>query len=208
TLLAYEPRFAVVAADAGWPLPASGSWCVVVVERLPGGATTDFGAPGAIGDFDRKALTRREAARAADLVAGAWRVFDRVVARAPSTLRKGPRGGGRDLDAIVAHVKDAQDAYARKLGMGKPRGQEEILAVLRGARSADPIKPNGWPPRYAARRIAWHVVDRENDRVDPPVGRDVVVEGADRLGVGVVDARIDDAAGPQHVVGEQHAAGP
>lgn len=159
TLLAYEPRFAVVAADAGWPLPASGSWCVVVVERLPGGATTDFGAPGAIGDFDRKALTRREAARAADLVAGAWRVFDRVVARAPSTLRKGPRGGGRDLDAIVAHVKDAQDAYARKLGMGKPRGQEEILAVLRGARSADPIKPNGWPPRYAARRIAWHVVD-------------------------------------------------
>jgi hypothetical protein len=31
--------------------------------------------------------------------------------------------------------------------------------VLRMPSSGTPLVPNGWPPRYAARRIAWHVLD-------------------------------------------------
>ncbi|MGH3665258.1 MAG: hypothetical protein ACRDU8_04060 [Egibacteraceae bacterium] len=35
----------------------------------------------------------------------------------------------------------------------------ELLNVLRGARDGEPLIEKGGPPRYAARRIAWHVLD-------------------------------------------------
>ena len=52
------------------------------------------------------------------LVAASWTVLDRVVEKAlRSRLRKGPRGGGRDRDAIVEHVLGAETMYARKIGL-------------------------------------------------------------------------------------------
>jgi len=72
-----------------------------VVERLPGDATTEFGAPGKIANAELKRLTKKEAGRLSALVAASWTIFDRVVETAPASLRKGPRGGGRDRDAIV-----------------------------------------------------------------------------------------------------------
>jgi hypothetical protein len=36
--------------------------------------------------------------------------------------------------------------------------RDEILEVLRAERDPD-VRGKGWPPRYAARRIAWHVLD-------------------------------------------------
>ena len=79
-----------------------------------------------------------------------------------------PRGGGRDRDGIFAHVVGAETAYARKLGVRRkvPRDREEIDAVraeiltaISGARTGTPPIAKGWLPRYAARRIAWHVLD-------------------------------------------------
>lgn len=118
---------------------------------------------------DAEPLDAETAARLADLVAAAWRMFDRVAANAPAKLRKGPGGGGRDRDQIVEHVAESERSYARKLGVrytpkefAQPGGQQairkDLLAVLRAARK-DPLVDKGWRPRYAARRIAWHVVD-------------------------------------------------
>ncbi|MGP8159864.1 MAG: hypothetical protein ACLQGJ_01390 [Candidatus Dormibacteria bacterium] len=43
------------------------------------------------------------------------------MAEAPAALRKGPRGGRRDHDAIAGHVIGGEvDAYARKLGVRLP----------------------------------------------------------------------------------------
>jgi hypothetical protein len=42
--------------------------------------------------------------------------------------------------------------------------------VLRAPSDGSPPVPKGWPPRYAARRIAWHVLDHAwemQDRSDP-----------------------------------------
>ncbi len=138
---------------------------------MPGSATTDFGAPGAPTKADGEPLTKAQAARLADLVRASWVVFDRVVASAPATLRKGPRGGGRDRDAIVDHVLGAEVAYARKLGLrhhqpeaDDPQAVETVRSSIEGAiRDAraplppEPAKP--WPYRYAARRFAWHLLD-------------------------------------------------
>ena len=154
-LAAYAPRYAVVADKAGVRFPANAAKGFDVVERLRGDGTTDFGAPGAVPRRDHDPLTRARAGRLADLVEASWRVFDDVVEGAPAKLRKGPRGGGRDRDRIVDHVADAEAAYARSMGIRqKPATRDDILAGLRR-----PIEGSRWPPRYAARRIAWHVLD-------------------------------------------------
>jgi hypothetical protein len=169
-LAEYAPRFAVVTAEAGIELPARAADRLEVVERLPGDATTDFGAPGAVAKGDEDDLSPAEARRQAALLEAAWRVFDRVVAGAPATLAKGPRGGGRDRDPIVDHVVGAEAAYARKIGIAHkaPEGGDtgavgalrtEILAAVRTRRFGAPPRSEPWPPRYAIRRIAWHLLD-------------------------------------------------
>ena len=169
-LAAYAPRYAVVAAEAGIHLPATVADRFDVIERLSGDASTDFGAPGAVAAGDEDALSAAEATRQAALLAAAWAVFDRVVAGAPPTLRKGPRGGGRDRDAIVEHVVGAEAGYARKIGIAHkpPVGADteavealraDILEAVRSRRFGEPPRSRGWPGRYVIRRIAWHVLD-------------------------------------------------
>jgi hypothetical protein len=169
-LAEYAPRFAVVTAEAGIELPGRAADRLEVVERLPGDATTDFGAPGAVAKGDEDDLSPAEARRQAALLEAAWTVFDRVVAGAPATLAKGPRGGGRDRDPIVDHVVGAEAAYARKIGIAHkaPDGRDpeavgalrtEILEAVRRRRFGAPPRSKPWPGRYAIRRIAWHVLD-------------------------------------------------
>lgn len=169
-LAAYVPRYAVVPAEAGIPFPDDAGEHLDVVERVTGNATTDFGAPAVSPARDLEPLTTVEADRLATLVAAVWPVFDRVVVAAPAELRKGPRGGGRDRDKIVDHVLGAEAGYARMLGLryAQPAADDEVAAAalreaivnaLRTARGPEPLRDKGWPIRYAARRIAWHVID-------------------------------------------------
>jgi hypothetical protein len=167
-LVAYESRYAEVPKAAGLAFSPGG---LRVVERLPGNATTDFGAPEAIASDDRRRLTAAGRARLASLVEASWTVLDRVVAGAPPTLRKGPRGGGRDRDAIVIHVDEAEAAYARKMGikLRHPTRAELRPLVVAALRDGYEVAEKGWPPRYAARRIAWHALDHAweiEDRTD------------------------------------------
>jgi hypothetical protein len=167
TLEAYLPRFAPVARRARLQPPAvDGGF--EIVERVPGTATTDFGALGNPPGADLAPLEPGETDRLAALVGAAWEVFDEIAAGAPAELRKGPRGGGRDRDKIVAHVINAEAGYIRQLGLKastagqevpRPSWREAVLAALRQARESGPLRDRGWPPRYAARRIAWHVLD-------------------------------------------------
>jgi hypothetical protein len=168
-LAAATPRYAVAVRAARMTFPSTAGNSFDVVERLPGSATTDYGAPGAIAKGDSRPLSRAEADRQCALLEGAWTVLDRVVAKAPAELRKGPRGGGRDRDKMADHVLDAEDAYAHKLGLRLPRPDRldpaavrefraAILAAVRAGAIASPIDKN-WPVRYAVRRTAWHALD-------------------------------------------------
>ena len=167
-LAAYAPRFAVVAARAGDDTPDPGG--PRIVERIDGDATTDFGAPGRVPDHDRAAAPApAERQRLAAYYEAAWALLDEIASTAPAELRKGPRGGGRDRDAVVQHTLNAERSYASKLGLrlkapafddhaAVEAFRTEIAAAIRaGAPAADPVK--GWPLRYAVRRIVWHVVD-------------------------------------------------
>ena len=166
-LLSYAPRFAPVAAAAGDRLPEFAA--VTVAERVPGDATTDFGAPGKVPELDRVAIEDQEAARLTRYYEAAWALLEDVAANSPQELRKGPRGGGRDRDHVVQHTLNAERAYASKLGLKlkapELEDRDAVLAfrstlaeVIRsGAPDADPVK--GWPLRYGVRRIVWHVLD-------------------------------------------------
>jgi hypothetical protein len=170
-LAAYAERYRPVPAEAGIRFPKSAGDDLEVVERLPGSATTDFGAPDAKAAVDYRPLTKAAAERLAALVVASWTVFDRTVAGAPAELRKGQRGGGRgDRDRMVEHVLGADAGYARALGLKLRQPalgdagavaamRTAILDVLRAARQPVPDLGKGWPYRYAARRIAWHALD-------------------------------------------------
>ena len=167
---AYSPRYAPVAKKARLSFDRRSADALRVVERLPGSATTDFGAPDAKARRDSRPLAAPEAKRLAALVNASWAIFDDVVAEAPAELRKGPRGGGRDRDKIADHVLAAEGAYVRKLGL-RPvppaRNDRRAIAAFRAAITEALAQPStgkapvekGWPQRYAARRIAWHVLD-------------------------------------------------
>jgi hypothetical protein len=167
-LAAYASRYAVVAKRAGVPFTATAASSFDIVERVTGNATTDFGAPGIPAELDFEKVTPAAAKRQGALVAAAWSLFDDVAAKAPAVLRKGPRGGGRDRDKMIDHVLDAEGAYARKIGIKPPKPSDDqaeaqlremILAVVGATSDGRPIGEKGWPVRYAARRIAWHVLD-------------------------------------------------
>ena len=169
-LAEYAPRYGVVTTEAGLTFPASVADRLEVVERLPGDASTDFGAPGAVAEGDADELSPAEARRQAALLEASWAVFDRVAAAAPATLAKGPRGGGRDRDPIVDHVVGAEAGYARKIGIAHPAPsgadaaavaalRSDILDAVRSRRFGAPPRSEPWPARYAIRRIAWHVLD-------------------------------------------------
>jgi hypothetical protein len=177
-LIAYAERYraALGPAARGFEVPADHS-ALEVVERLEGDATTDFGAPAAELARDGRPIDRAEANRLRAVVEASWMAFDRAAKAATGAeLRKGPRGGGRELDAIVRHVFEADGAYLRSLGgRYKPGDGSDLTAQIVGLREAllttlesrargEPPARVGrsgrvWTPRYFARRSAWHALD-------------------------------------------------
>jgi hypothetical protein len=174
-LIGYGPRYAKVLRGArlGFDAP-NGPSGLRVSERLTGDATTDFGAPSIAPKADARSIDDAELLRLQAILKACWRAFDRAVGRAEGkTLAKGPRGGGRDLPTIDAHVVDADGSYVRMLGRRVepgPKASETdrtraaILDALAttAAEGPPPPGPRGgkrWLPRYFVRRVAWHVLD-------------------------------------------------
>ncbi len=147
-----------------------------VVERIAeheqqGGKAfshVDFGAIGTAAARDSEPLTAAQAKRSRPFSKPRGPTSTRSSRPRLTQLRKGPRGGGRDRDGVFDHVIGAETAYARKLGVRHkaPHDREGIEAVragiieaISGARAGEPAIDKGWLPRFAARRIAWHVLD-------------------------------------------------
>jgi hypothetical protein len=177
-LAAYGPRYARVLQAAGIDFrPPAGAAGLIVVERLAGNASTDFGIPGTIPPSDRQPADAAEVERLQALLRACWQAFDAAVrAAAGRQLRTGPRGGGRDLAGIVQHVAGADQAYLRRLvwpfrhqevagpdELHRHIRQSMLTALAAAARGELPTQgPRGgavWPPRFFARYVAWHALD-------------------------------------------------
>ncbi len=170
-LLDHGPRYAPVARRAGVRFdPPATVRGVNVIERLPGSGSTEFGVPGAHASAELDPLPSGRLRRLTNLLEAAWATFDGVAESAAGTsLTLGPRGGGRQVAAIVEHVRGAEAAYLHQLGWKVYEPDMEdlrraFLEALRLRAVDEPLpEPNKvrkpWPPRYAIRRSAWHALD-------------------------------------------------
>jgi hypothetical protein len=177
-LVDYGPRYARVLEGTGLDFqPPADAAAFVVAERVTGNATTNFGAPNVDLSGDTEPVDAAELERWKVILQACWRAFDAAVEGAQGkTLRKGPRGGGRDLDKILEHVRDVDAAYLSSLGgkvkVSKDSEPGSALAPIREAilstldadvRGEIPKQgPRGgtrWTPRYFVRRLAWHELD-------------------------------------------------
>ncbi len=188
-LVDYTGRYAKAlgSASRGLPRPKNVS-DLHVVQRVKGDATTDFGAPGRAPKADGRPLDAGELKGQITLWRACQDAFDAAAAAAKGKeLAKGPRGGGRELDAIVAHVLDADGSYLRLIGgrftpakgqsaaKAMPEQREVIVeALTASARGAPPAHPRRvdryWTARYFVRRSAWHALDHAwelEDRTSP-----------------------------------------
>lgn len=169
-LLAYAPRYADVVALAGLDFPPVGDPDqLVIVGRVAGDATTEFGAPGALAPGDEAPVAGPELARLVSILRASWATLDAAAgAVGAAGLASGPRGGGRSVEGILAHVTDAEGGYLSRVGWkGPPETAARREVVVEAMHAVAPLGvpppgPRGGtrvPARYFARRVAWHVLD-------------------------------------------------
>lgn len=177
-LLSAAMRFTPVAKKAKVVFdPPRDSNSFNITERIQGGSGTDFGVPSEALVDDGKPMSGAELQRWSALLEAAWATFDAAARKAVGhELRKGPRGGGRDLDKMIGHVMEAEEAYLHQLGRRRPKGpfadvsarmaiiRDLALEALAARAEGKPIdEPNQvhrpWSPRYFVRRSAWHALD-------------------------------------------------
>jgi hypothetical protein len=150
-----------------------------IVERLPGDKATDFGAPSAIPSGDSLPVSKEEHERFLALLDTYWAGFLAAYQAAQGKeLRKGPRGGGRELEGILHHTQQAELAYLKRLGgnvdkhawnsanlegrlpLLREAAVEGLLAAVRGELpERGPRSGIRWTPRYYVRRSGWHILD-------------------------------------------------
>lgn len=176
-LIGYAHRYARAIGSARLGVPAPGSpGELQVAEHAKGNASTDYGIPGpTTGDMDPPKPADLE--RLESVLSACWKALEAAATAANGrTLRKGPRGGGRELDTVLEHVVDAHAGYLSMLGyQTEPRGRQAALTYIAALRAAshDALRlalakelpttgPRGgkrWMPRYFVRRAAWHILD-------------------------------------------------
>jgi hypothetical protein len=177
-LLGYAGRYQGVLQGTGLVIAAPADVeSLTIVEGLAGNSTTDFGAPAVALSGDAEPMDEAELGRAQTILEACWRALDSAAELARGReLRKGPRGGGRELDGIIRHVLGGDAGYLAQLGWKFKQGAEEDLdrelqqtrqAIRQGLAAAVRGElaergPRGgirWPARYYVRRAAWHVLD-------------------------------------------------
>ena len=177
-LIDYGPRYAKVLRTGQFKFqsPTDGS-AFSIVERLEGNATTDFGAPDLAPSTDSNLVDEDELQRFQAILKACWRAFDAATkSAAGKELRKGPRGGGRELEGVIQHVIGSEGSYLSTLGWkikldDAEDTSQKLKSTRKGIREGLTAAANGeiaahgprggirWTPRYFVRRVAWHVLD-------------------------------------------------
>ena len=176
-LVIASPRYAPVAARAVLPFTIPPSFeTFEVVERVPGNATTDFGALSVLLSADQQPLTETDTERLTSLLTACWSTFDDVFLSIAAELRGKKPERGRSPDAMRLHLLEADLMHLSGFGPAFRRPdrtriteqeaevRERILAALRAispGKEFVPRRKSGflWTPRFAARRSAWHALD-------------------------------------------------
>lgn len=170
TFQQYRSRYRPIAEQAGLVTEFDGQEGVEIVERYEGTGSTDFwGISFASSELDSSAMEPDVLERRLKLLWACWEYFDDVAARVSPELKKGPRGGGRDRDAIINHVLGNERDWAGGVGVDYPpelildpvvrkQYREGFVRAMR-AYNAEGRKAKTWELSFMLRHSAFHTLD-------------------------------------------------
>jgi hypothetical protein len=170
-LAAYRPRYAKIAKLAGLAGEFRAAGEMKVVERIEGVGMTDFyGLSYRSAGPEHEPMSHAACERKIALLRASWTYFDNVASRVSPELRKGPRGGGRDRDAIVRHTNGAEIyEFAKKVGINTRLEAREHPDELRAHRdafcaairdyNARGAAARTWTVQFVIRHSAYHMLD-------------------------------------------------
>jgi hypothetical protein len=168
----YRRRYARVVELAGLTSEFGAAAGVDVVERVEGLGMTDYyGVSMRSAAPEREPMSEAECERKLALLQASWTYFDDVASRVPA-VRKGPRGGGRDRDAIVQHAYGAEAVeFVKKVGVVSPpetwqdpdperlrTHRDAVCAAIRD-HNARGASARSWTLQFLIRRCAYHMLD-------------------------------------------------
>ncbi|NUR48318.1 MAG: hypothetical protein HOV71_09315 [Hamadaea sp.] len=173
TFAAYRDRYRPVAVGAGLGGEFDDAGAVEVVEERVGAGSTDFwGISFSAGALEQDPMDAADLERKLSLLTSCWAYFDDVAARVSPVMRKGPRGGGRDRDEIIAHTLrvESQD-FAKRIGVPVPVGgvvepearaahRTAFVAAMRAYQRGEQVRPmRSWTLPFLVRHTAFHTMD-------------------------------------------------
>lgn len=180
-LVTSASRYARVAGSAGLAFAGPASIeAFEVVERVPGTATTDFGALSVLLASDQEPFEGGDIERLTGLLIACWSAFDETLHRIPAKVYGVKPVRGRSPEAIRLHLLEADLMHLSAFGPAfrhpdpaqvaeqETAVREQIIARLRAVPRGEvivPLRRYGftWTLRFAVRRSAWHALDHAWD---------------------------------------------
>jgi len=172
TLEAYRARYRPVAELAGMGAEFDAAGTLEVVEDRVGTGSTDFwGISFSPSSAEQDPMDEPELDRKLKLLRAAWAYFDGVAARVSPEMRKGPRGGGRERDAIIGHVIRVESMdFAAGVGIVVPDGnalipdgipayRESYVAAMRDYNAGKVPRMRKRTLPFLIRHSAFHTLD-------------------------------------------------
>jgi hypothetical protein len=182
-LVTYVPRYLPVATLAGMDATFPTDIVPNVVDEYIGTGSTDYwGISFGYSEIDRAPMSDAALERDLALMQAAWAYFDQIRHQVSDELRKGPRGGGRDLDDLVRHVIGAEYDMAWKVGIpaletGAWRDdanlrayRESYVAAIRQYHAEGKLGRK-WPLHFLIRHTAFHTLDHTWEMEDRDLSR-------------------------------------
>ena len=173
TLESYRGRYRPVTSLAGMAEAFDAAGPLEVVEDKIGTGSTDFwGISFAPSSAEMGPMTEADLERGLTLLRACWTYFDVVAARVSPEMRKGPRGGGRDRDAIIRHViRQESESFAEQVGLRIPEGaaltpdglrrhRQTYVEAMRAYNEGKVEKRmRSWTLPFLIRHSAFHTLD-------------------------------------------------
>lgn len=187
TLESYRERYRPIAVLAGMAREFDAAGPLEIVEDKVGTGSTDFwGISFAPSASEQDPMGEAELERGITLLRACWAFFDGVAARVSPQMRKGPRGGGRDRDQIIAHtIRNESESFAKGVGLRIAEGaaltpeglrqyRRDYLAAIR-AYNAGQVQPRmrSGTLAYVIRHSAFHMLDHAWEMEDKDLSAEV-----------------------------------
>ena len=187
-LESYRDRYRPVAVAAGRGAEFDKAGALDVIEDRIGPGSTDFwGISFAPSACEVEPMEIDELERKIGLLSACWDYFDAVAGRVSADMRRGPRGGGRDRDQIIAHtVRVESEEFAKRLGLRVPERsaltpeglqayRESYVAMMRAYNAGDGKRMRSWNLPFLIRHSAFHTMDHAWEMED----KNLLVDVAD-----------------------------